>query len=70
MDPALRRPVLENAVNLFWLEVYDLIIVRSILNRVTALRACGLAAGMIVISPCFTIIDFPEIVTVASPSRI
>lgn len=31
---------------------YDLIMVRSILNGVTACRACGTCAGMMIISPC------------------
>lgn len=43
--------------------------VRSILNFVFADRACVLLAGMIVISPFFSVIGLPDMVTSTSPSR-
>ena len=46
----------------------DLIIVRSILNFVTAERAWGSLAGMIVISPFFSLTCLPDMVMSASPS--
>ena len=50
--------------------VYVFIMVRSILNFVFAARACGLLAGMMVASPCFSLMVLPDMVISASPSRI
>jgi len=44
--------------------------VRSILNFVFAVRAWGLLAGIMVVSPCFSLMGLPDMVISASPSRI
>ena len=49
---------------------YVFIMVRSILSFVFAVRAWGLLAGMMVASPCFSWMGLPDMVMVASPSRI
>ena len=54
----------------FFVRGYDLIMVRSILSFVCAVRAWGLLAGMMVASPCFRVIGLADMVIVAVPSRI
>ena len=50
--------------------VYVFIMVRSILNFVFVVSAWGLLAGMMVASPCFSLMVLPDMVISASPSRI
>jgi len=50
--------------------VYVFIMVRSILNFVFAVRAWGLLAGMMAVSPCFSFMGLPDMVISASPSSI
>ena len=50
--------------------IYFLIITKSILNFSTAFSECGLFAGIIIISPSFTVNGFPDIETSAQPSII
>ena len=50
--------------------VYVFIMVRSILNFVFAMSACGSLAGIMVASPCFSLMELPDIVISASPSKI
>jgi len=47
----------------------DFTITSTILNGFTAFSACGLSAGMMMISPAFTFWGLSEIVIFASPSR-
>jgi len=47
----------------------DFTITKTILNGFTAFSACGLSAGMMMISPAFTFWGLSEIVIFASPSR-
>jgi hypothetical protein len=48
---------------------YERIIVKSILNSVTAFRAWGSWAGMTITSPAFTRNGCPEMVICTSPSK-
>jgi hypothetical protein len=52
-----------------WMVFYDLIMVSSILKSLTAFKACGSWAGIIMISPCFRWNGFPEILISTSPLR-
>jgi hypothetical protein len=49
---------------------YDLIIIKSILNLLTAVREWGSFAGIIIISPFFRRYGFPDMDISTSPSRI
>jgi len=49
---------------------HDLTIVGIVLNFLTAFRACGSLAGIMIILPFGRAVTFPEIVVSASPSKI
>ena len=54
---------------LYTMIVYSLIIVNSILNLSTAVRACGAFAGNTILSPAFTVNRVPFTVIFTTPSN-